>query len=277
MIEAAGFPVLIVGLGAMGSALARAIVASNPEASGLVFGHDQDPSKLKALQPIGLEWVKDLSLGLPKARTVFLALKPNQVLQWLDLNQEIVPDEASVVSVAAGLPLKALRHRLRQKAHLVRLIPNLAVVKGVCPLGMSFEPTFPIERKTELLGILSKIGDPFELDEGQIDALTALSGSGIAFVWHVLEGFIEAGVRLGLPFGLSRKVAVDTFLGACIMAKEEGEVPIPVLKERVSTPKGTTIEGLFTLERLALKGILIEAIAKSYERAQALSLPQEGV
>jgi pyrroline-5-carboxylate reductase len=152
-------------------------------------------------------------------------------------------------------------------------MPNLAVVKGVCPLGVSFEPAFPLDRKTELLGILSKIGDPLELDEGQIDALTALSGSGIAFVWHILEGFIEAGVKLGLPFGFSRKVALETFLGACILAKEEGEVPIPVLKERVTTPKGTTIEGLFTLERLALKGIIIEAITKSYERAQALSAP----
>lgn len=277
MQEAPGFPVLIVGLGQMGSALVKGVLRSTPQADGLVFGHDQDPSKLKALYPLGLKGVEDLSACLSKIKTLFLALKPHHVLSWLRSNQKRLDARVVVVSVAAGIPLKALREALKDKGRVARLMPNLAIEKGVCPLGMSFETTFPQERKTEVLRILSRMGDPLELDEEQIDTLTALSGSGIAFVWHVLEGFIEAGVKLGLPFSVSRKVAVETFLGAGILAKEDKEVPIPVLKERVSTPKGTTIEGLFALERLALKGIMIEAITKAYERAQSLSPTQEGV
>lgn len=264
------FPLLIVGLGQMGTAMAKGFLGAYPKAKGQVFGHDQDLRKVAEAEGLGLERAKNFEEVLLEAKTVLLALKPSQVLPWLRSNRETLRNEAVLLSIAAGVPLGAFREVLGAKAHLARVMPNLAIALGACPVGVSCEPGFPAEKKASLIESLSMLGIPLELEEAQLDALTALSGSGIAFVWHAMEGFAAAGVRLGLPPLLSRKIAVETFLGAGLLAKNEEAASLASLKERVTTPKGTTMEGLFVLERLGVKGILIEAITNAYDRAQAM-------
>jgi pyrroline-5-carboxylate reductase len=271
------FPLVIVGLGQMGSAMAKGIVGAYPRAKGLIFGHDQNPLRVAEAEAFGLEGTKKLEEVLSRARTILLALKPLQVLPWLRLYRETFGKDVMLISIAAGVPIKAFREVLGEKAHVARVMPNLAVALRTCPVGVSCEPGFPEEKKALLIEALSLVGMPIELEEGQLDALTALSSSGIAFVWHALEGFAAAGIRLGLPAALSRKVAVETFLGAGMLAKEDEAASLASLKERVTTPKGTTMEGLFVLERLGLKGILIEAITSAYNRTQAMLSPQKGV
>jgi pyrroline-5-carboxylate reductase len=269
-------PLLIVGLGQMGSAMAKGIVGAYPQAKGSIFGHDQDPLRVAEAEAFGLEGVKKIEEVLSRVRAILLALKPLQVIPWLRLYREVLGKDVMLISIAAGVPIEALREALGEKAHVARVMPNLAVALGACPVGVLCEPGFPEEKKGALIEALSSVGMTIELEEGQLDALTALSSSGIAFVWHALEGFAAAGVRLGLPSSLSRKVAVETFLGAGMLAKDEDAASLASLKERVTTPKGTTMEGLFVLERLGLKGILIEAITSAYDRTQTMLPLQKG-
>ena len=179
-----------------------------------------------------------------------------------------------VISIAAGITLKTLDAAL-PKSRLVRVMPNTPCLVGESASGYSLGP-----RATEADGALVKqllesVGRAFVVDEKLLDAVTGLSGSGPAFVYVAIEALSDAGVRMGLPRDVALQLAAQTVRGAATMVLETGEHP-GVLKDRVTSPGGTTIAGLAALESGGFRGTLIAAVEAATRRSIELGKPSTG-
>ncbi len=203
------------------------------------------------------------------ANLLVLAVKPQQVNGVLkDLEGSIQPGTL-LVSIAAGISTAHLEGRVADSVRVVRAMPNapLVVKSGVTALcrGLRAQDA-DLATARELF---ESVGQVVEVPEGSMDAVTGLSGSGPAFVLVVIEALSDAGVRAGLPRGVARTLAAQTVLGAARWVLESGEHPSE-LRDRVTSPAGTTIAGLAALEQAGLRHALLEAVRAATARAQEL-------
>lgn len=257
-----------IGAGQMARALASGFVAAGRVSSDDVYFCD--PSKL-AVQAFQSDMQTAHHCGTPGALVqasdvVFIAVKPQHVdLVFAEIGDS--PD-ALFVSIAAGVPLERLRAGLRSK-RVVRVMPNTPCLVGAGAAGYC-RSSGVSESDAQCVGeLLNSVGLAFELPEKLLDAVTGLSGSGPAFVYQVIEALSDGGVRVGLPRDVATQLAAQTVLGAARMVLETGEHP-GVLKDRVTSPGGTTIAGIHALESGGLRGTLIDAVKAATERSQEL-------
>ena len=268
MLEKNLFPVGIVGLGVMGSSIGNKMIGSMKDARGNIYGYDIDPLRREAVRETTEILVTDDIDGLiDKAECLIVAIKPDYIGGFLITIKNKVIKDTIIISIAVGVKLQTLRMYLGDSCGIARIMPNIGIKEGISPIAFVAEKHIQKERVRSVKEMLSTLGEVFEVEEPFFDAFTAISGSGIAFVFLILEGMQEAGVRLGLPSELSKKIAIDTLLGAGMLAKKELSIPFYTFKEAVTTPRGTTIEGLYALERSGMKGILMEAFYKVYLRS----------
>lgn len=200
---------------------------------------------------------------------LFLAVKPQVMSSVLkEIAKAITPGQI-VVSMAAGYPIWKIEKLLGDDKKIVRIMPNIIVKvrKGVVAFCQNFN-LFDSDVKIvkELLSSCSTVVD---VDEKLFDGVTALSGSGPAFIFLVIEALADGGVKVGLPRSTALKLSVETILGSAEMVKS-GEHP-EVLKDKVTSPAGTTIAGLSALEKNRTRYALIEAIEKAYKRSIEIS------
>lgn len=203
------------------------------------------------------------------ADVVLVAVKPLDVPAALASLSEL-PADAVVVSVAAGLTTTQLEAALPAGQPVVRAMPNTpalvsAGVTAISPGRAAQEAHLATAR-----ALLSSVGLVVEVPESQMDAVTAVSGSGPAYVFLVVEALVEAGVRAGLPRELATTLTVQTLAGAARMLVETGE-PATLLRERVTSPGGTTAAALHVLERHGLRAAFIDAVLANRDRAAELA------
>ena len=200
---------------------------------------------------------------------VIIAVEPGAVAKVLEqIGSSIKPGKV-LVSIAAGITLGFLRKHLPEAVPVVRVMPNLAcsVREAIIALCKSENTTEEeLKMATDVLGLLGRI---IPLDEKYLNLATGLVGSGPAYIFLVIDALADAGVRLGIPKGLSTLLAAQTTLGAAKMVVETGEHPAK-LKDMVATPAGTTVEGLLELERGKLRATIISAVTKAALRAKEL-------
>lgn len=257
-----------IGTGNMGSALASA--ASKSSLSPEIYLADFDLSKAKALaEKLGATVGDNLSL-VRDCDFVFLGVKP-QVLP--ELLREIAPmvserEGLTLISMAAGISLEKLQKGLGYNVPLIRIMPNTPVLveKGViayCGANLS-EKT-----EKEFVSLLEKAGLVEKLDEGKIDAASALHGCGPAFVYLFIEALADGAVACGLPRDAALRFAAATVSGASEMVLQTGKHP-GELKDAVCSPGGTTIEGVRALEENGFRGAAMDAVVAAYERTLEL-------
>lgn len=198
-----------------------------------------------------------------------IAVKPQHVSEVLtEIRGDFNPRHL-LISIAAGVPLKALAVVLGPAARLVRVMPNTPCLVGA---GAS---AYALGRgatagDAELVGkLLSTVGYAVELSEGLMDAVTGLSGSGPAYVYQVIEALSDGGVLMGLPRDVATRLASQTVLGAAQMVLQTGQAP-SVLKDAVASPGGTTIAGLHALESGGLRAALMNAVRAATLRSREL-------
>jgi pyrroline-5-carboxylate reductase len=254
--------------------MAEALVA------GIVKGKLSEPEFLLAtdISPTRLEVLKDryqIQVGAQNldavlwADVIILCVKPQVVNEVLTEIQSGLSEKQLVISVAAGVPIKGIQDKIGQTIPLVRAMPNTPAViqEGVTALagcnGLSLEQLKVAE------GLFESVGKVVVVDESLMDAVTGLSGSGPAYVFLAIEALIDGGVRVGLPRNIAHILAVQTVLGAAKMVSETGEHPA-LLKDRVTSPGGTTIAGLQRLEEGGLRATLIEAVEAATHRSSEL-------
>jgi len=202
------------------------------------------------------------------AAVVFLAVKPQQAqIAGRDVAGRLRPD-AVLVSIVAGLPSASLV-ALTGVPRVIRVMPNTPclVGRGVSVVCQAAE--VPATAAARIRDLLGAVGHVHEADEGQMNAVTGLSGSGPGFIALVVEALADGGVKAGLPRQLALALAVETLSGTGALLEQTGEHPAQI-KDRVSSPGGTTIAGLAVLEQRGVRGALIDAVVAAASRAKEL-------
>lgn len=261
----------VIGSGAMGSALVRGLIQSGKLKAEQIVASDIDEARLKQVQPFGVQTTSDNKLAVRQSDIVLLCVKPQVIDEVLvDIAPAVDPQRHCVISIAAGITIARIESALPENTPVIRVMPNTPaqVLAGASAIALGTNAT---ELHRQIAHeIFSAVGLVVDVPEKLIDAVTALSGSGPAYVFVFAEALADAGVNLGLPREVALKLAAQTLLGAAKMLLETGRHPAE-LKDMVTSPGGTTIAALSVLERNAFRGAIIEAVAAAHQRAKELA------
>ncbi len=259
-----------IGAGQMATALGQGLVKAELAGGQRLLAADVDAGAASRFAQTTGGSVAETNLELVRrCDVVFLAVKPQQVAAVLAEIRPAATPERLFVSIAAGIPIARLAGALGSQARLVRVMPNTPCLigRGACGfcLGQAATPADAelVER------LLSAVGIAFRVEEKLIDAVTGLSGSGPAFVYTIIEALSDGGVRMGLPRSIATLLAAQTVAGAAEMVLATGEHP-GVLKDRVTSPGGTTIAGIQALEERGLRAALMAAVEAAARRSSEL-------
>ena len=262
-----------IGSGAMGQALIGGILKAGLTEAKNIFAMDSSDECLKYVsEKFKVNTLKtdteESFAAIKEIDILFLTVKPNVVFKSLKKNAAFISSTTTVVSVAAGVSILDLEERLPNVA-VVRVMPNTPAAVGE---GMSVLVPGTYAKEQDFLNIkeiFSSVGKVITLDEASLDAVTALSGSGPGYAFVIIDALADAGVKVGLSRQNSIILAAQTLLGAAKMVLETNEHPA-VLRDKVTSPGGTTITGIQVLEENGVRGALIEAVEAAYLRCQEL-------
>jgi pyrroline-5-carboxylate reductase len=254
-----------VGAGNMAEAIIRGLLAAGLPAAQITAADPVESRRAALAGTLGVRTTDDNAAAAAAAVTV-LSVKP----QHLASACATLPASGGLfLSIVAGATSATLREQLGAGARIARCMPNTPALIGAGITALASD-TGVVEADLELAeAVLRAVGRVVRVPEAQLDAVTGLSGSGPAYVYLIIEALTEAGVREGLPAPVARELATHTLLGAARMVDESGEPPA-VLRERVSSPGGTTIAGLAALERGGLRAALFEAVRAATSRSREL-------
>jgi pyrroline-5-carboxylate reductase len=258
----------IIGGGKIGEALLSGLIRRGGR-EGLVVC-ERSPERAAQLQERHGVPAVDLAEGAARARTLLIAVKPQDIGTLLaGLAEHVDPERHLVVSVAAGVPTATIEAALPAGTPVVRVMPNTPALvdEGMSVLAAGAHAGESHLDEAEAL--LASVGRVRRVPESQLDAVTALSGSGPAYFFYLVEAMIDAGILLGLPRALAADLIVQTALGAAVMLRDSGEHPVQ-LREAVTSPGGTTIAAIRELERHGVRAALIAAIEAAHARSVEL-------
>lgn len=264
--------IAFIGAGNMAGALIGGLLADGMPADQLIAA-DPDPEKRAALSSVsGVATVADNGEAVVGADTVVLAVKP-QALR--DVVQALAPAlyerPPLVLSIAAGIRCSSLQRWLGRDLPLVRAMPNTPAMIQTGATALFATPEVSVAQREQAESLMRAVGlTCWVNEEGAIDAVTALSGSGPAYHFMVMEAMEAAAMKLGLPEETARLLNLQTALGAARMALESTEPP-DVLRQRVTSPGGTTEAALAVLQRGGLTGLFEEALTAARDRSISLS------
>jgi pyrroline-5-carboxylate reductase len=256
-----------LGAGAMGEALAGGLVAAGVPRERVRLA-DPDAARTDAVKrALGVATGDDNAAVVRDADVVVIAVKPGLVASVL---REVGDARPLWISIAAGASIAKLEAALPQGARVVRAMPNTpALVREGATAYVANRAASAADRAVAQ-ALFECAGLAWEApDESLLDAVTGLSGSGPAYVFVLLEALADAGVRMGLPRDAAQRLAIQTVLGAATLARETGLHPAQ-LKDRVTSPGGTTIAGLARLEAAGFRAALIDAVEAATKRSKEL-------
>ena len=263
--------IALIGAGQMGQALARGFCSSLECDPAAIIAYDPSLAAEKNLQNSipGVRLTKTASEATRAARFVILAVKPQHAASVCHEIQPALQDGTIVISIIAGLPTSWLSTKL-ETSHVVRVMPNTPCLIGQGVSAISFPQELDPKDAETIQRLFSTVGVVHNVPESLLDAVTAVSGSGPGYVALLIDALADGGVQAGLPRQLALDLAVQTFAGTATLIANTGDHPA-VVKDRVSSPGGTTVAGLSVLERKGVRGALADAVAAAAERSAALA------
>lgn len=262
-----------VGGGNMASAMIGGLLHSGMEKQRLQVA-DPNPERRQQLRALGIS-VYDNSAQLSAKQCIVLAVKPQTMAAACSEIKKLVNDDTLIISIAAGIRSDTLQDWLGRKVAVVRAMPNTPALLGVGASGLFASPEVSATQKDIAQRILAATGivQWFE-KEADIDVVTALSGSGPAYYFRIMEVMIEAAVAAGLSPEAAKQLTLQTALGAATMA-QHSDSDLATLRKNVTSPGGTTERGLQVLQAhnidAIFKQVIDAATARSKELSQALS------
>jgi pyrroline-5-carboxylate reductase len=204
------------------------------------------------------------------ADTLILAVKPQDMGALLDELAPHVPADRLVVSVAAGIPTQFIERRLAEDIPVIRVMSNTPVLVDEAMSAISAGAHAGEEHLRRAEEIFAPVGKTIRVPESQQDAVTALSGSGPAYFFFLVEAMIDAGILLGLPRTVAHDLIVQTAIGAAVMLRDTGEHPV-TLREAVTSPAGTTINAIRELENHGVRAAMLAALEAARDRGRELA------
>jgi len=260
----------MLGAGNMAGALIRGLLASKSVTAEQIVASDVRAEHLKELEAkYGIKTFSDNRELAAASNLVVLAVKPQVIDRVLDQTADSFGPDTLLVSIAAGVPIRSLEARLPAHVRVVRAMPNTAAIAlagatGIAPGSRATQADIDVTQ-----ALFAAVGRSVVLDESLIDAVTGLSGSGPAYVMVIIEALADGGVKVGLHRDTALLLAAQTVYGSAKLLLETGEHP-GRLKDMVTSPGGTAIAGLHTLEAGGIRRTLIDAVESAAKRAAEL-------
>ncbi|MGI8521801.1 MAG: pyrroline-5-carboxylate reductase [Nocardioides sp.] len=259
----------ILGAGVMGETLLSGLVRAGRRVDALLVG-EKRPERARELEErYGVAVASNLDAAA-KADTLALVVKPQDMGDLLDEIAPALRPGQLVVSLAAGITTAFIESRVPSGVAVVRVMPNTPALvdEGMAAIAPgSHCDDSHLATAEELMGSTGRV---LRIPERQMDAVTAISGSGPAYIFFVVESMIEAGVHLGLPRATATELVVQTVVGSAKMLRETGSHPV-VLREQVTSPGGTTAAALRELEIHRVRAAFLAAMEAARDRSRALA------
>jgi pyrroline-5-carboxylate reductase len=262
--------VAFLGAGNMAGALIQGLVRAGTPAQKIwaTVRREERAKELTTAHP-GLHIGQDNLAAAKEAEVIVLSVKPQGMDKLVKQIAPAIDSGKLVISIAAGVPIAAMQKGLGNGTRVIRAMPNTPALVGLGATALS-AGEHATENDLQLASkIFQAVGIATVLDENLLDAVTGLSGSGPAYVFLVIEALSDAGVKVGLSRHVALKLAAQTVLGSAKMLLETGAHP-GTLKDQVTSPGGTAIAGLHTLEAGGLRTTLIDAVEAATRRSKEL-------
>ena len=261
----------LMGAGRMATALARGLARAEIVPAGAIAAYDPSDEARKAFasEIPGTTVEATNAADVARSDVVILAVKPQTMTEALASIRSAVGGNTLVVSIAAGVTLGRLEAALPERQRVVRVMPNTPCLIGLGASGFALGKHATKEDAKLVTSLLSAVGVAFEMPEKLLDAVTGLSGSGPAFVYSMIEAMAAGGVAEGMSPELAGELAARTVAGAAQMVLQTGETPA-VLRDRVTSPGGTTLAGLEVLRERGFGQAISEAVRAATRRSVEL-------
>jgi len=264
-----GTTMAFIGTGNMGFALLQGMVGSGKVSPSNIRAVDLDPENLEKALGLGIVDGGTASAAISASDVVFLCVKPQAMNGLLSEIGDTMAGKL-VVSIAAGVTLEHILSR-SAATKVTRTMPNLPCSVGEGAIAMSFSSDMTPDDITLVDSICSTCSRTVVVDEQLMDAVTGLSGTGPMYIFLIIEALSDAGVMMGLSRSVASTLSIQTVLGSAKMVRETGTHPI-VLKDHVTSPAGTAIHALHTLERTGVRADLMDAIMVATKRSKELGV-----
>ncbi|HVH94528.1 MAG TPA: pyrroline-5-carboxylate reductase [Nocardioidaceae bacterium] len=265
----AAMTVAIIGAGVMGETLLSGLIRAGRRSEDLLVGEKRRERAVELEERYGVAVVSNTDAA-QKADTVVLVVKPQDMGDLLAELSAVVRPGQLVVSLAAGITTAFIEARLPEGVAVVRVMPNTPALVDEGMAAISRGSHCDESHLAEAESLMASTGRVIQVPERQQDAVTAISGSGPAYLFFVVESMIEAGVHLGLPRGTASELVVQTVVGSAKLLRETGEHPT-VLRERVTSPGGTTAAALRELEDHKVRAAFLTAVEAARDRSRSLA------
>jgi pyrroline-5-carboxylate reductase len=265
-----GQQIAVFGAGVMGEALLSGLIRSGITTDRLVITERRPERAAELSDRYGVK-VVDNEEAAAGADTLVIVVKPQDMASLLAEVSSSLRPGALVISLAAGITTAFIEDRLPAGTPVVRVMPNTPALVDEGMAAISPGSHCDESHLAEAEQLLRAVGKVVRLAEKHQDAVTAISGSGPAYIFYVVEAMIEAGVLLGLPRATSNELVVQTLVGAAKMLKETGEHP-SVLRENVTSPAGTTVAALRALDDHKVRAAFLSAMEAARDRSRELAV-----
>jgi len=263
--------IAFIGCGNMGSALISGILSSGFVNRDSLIATDIRPERLDYIRAKEeISTTRNNREAVQKSDVIVLAVKPQVVDEVLSEIKAVVTEDKVIISIAAGITTAYIEEGIGKKVPVVRVMPNTPVLVKMGASAISPGKYAGEEEEAIAEQMMSKVGIVTKVPENMLDVITALSGSGPAYIFYIIESLVGAGIEMGLSEDDARTLVNHTVLGAARMVMETGESP-QVLRARVTSPGGTTEAALKHLDTKGFQKILIDAVKKAAKRAKELS------
>jgi pyrroline-5-carboxylate reductase len=262
--------IAFIGGGVMAEAMIHGLLDKKLVSPDSITASDINPERCKALkQMYRIVTTADNKKALQSAENAVLAVKPQALAEVLAELQGVPDTQQLILSIVAGATISTISRGLKHET-IVRAMPNMPAQIGRGISVWTAAAAVNEDQRRSAQSILAALGkEVYVPNEGYLDMATAVSGSGPAYVFLIIEALIDAAVHIGLPRSLAEELVLETMLGSTALAQSWRRHPAE-LKNMVTSPGGTTAEGLLELEKGGLRAILNQAIKAGYEKARGL-------
>jgi len=265
--------IAVLGAGKIGEALLSGLLNAGRAADELLFTERYADRAAELTKRYGVRAV-DTATAVREADVLVVAVKPQDIEPLLDDLAPVITPDKLIVSLCAGLPTALYQRRLPDGVPVVRVMPNTPMLVGEAMSAISAGKHASAAHLALVEDLLGSVGKVVRVPESQQDAVTALSGSGPAYFFFLVEAMIDAGILLGLPRAVAADLIIQSAVGAAKMLRDSGEHPV-TLREAVTSPGGTTIMAIRELENHRVRAALLSAIEAARDRSLELGREHE--
>jgi pyrroline-5-carboxylate reductase len=266
--------VAVIGVGKIGELMLSGLLKAGWPAGQLLATVRRPERAEEIADRYGVRVVDNLT-AVTEAEVLAIAVKPQDAGTLMDEVGPKVPGDKLVISLCAGLPISFFARRLPEGTPVIRVMTNTPALVDEAMTAISAGTHATAEHLALAEEMFTPLGRTIRVPEAHQDAVTALSGSGPAYFYYLVEAMTDAGILLGLPRQIAHDLIVQTAIGSAIMLRDSGEHPVK-LREAVTSPAGTTISAIRELENHGVRAALLSALEAARDRAREIAAQNAG-